>query len=427
MKIPSPSNKIKSATQRFSVGAIGTAAVTRVASGQVQLHVLAMTLALVTSAFGCAPVALTAPFPARADTVEPGSLVGPFDGRVVDASTGHPVPQALVFASWGLQTGRGLEAPAGAQVTVVETDSDGRYQIPAFHGHTSPRTRLERFTLIIYKRGFVAYRSDRRFEHFQPRRDFSQRLNQVRLERFGAEQSHAQHVRFIGGAGPLRAALEPEIVQASFELAGESAGGAPAEAEAPGMLLDVSGLLSPDELKAATGYDGVFSLERLADLPRTATYDSRHFRAQGHPESFDAAIRVWRLPSEEAAAKRFDAVKATTPNAVEVTGIGAAAVGGQDGPIRAIVALADDRHLVIELTCGVDQCRDAAQLEALMRRLLSRADRLKTTTGAVPEAAPPKEPEPKPAEPAPEPTQSQSPSKPEEENPFQLQPPTLHR
>src|SRR5437660_1328557 len=146
---------------------------------------------------GCAPVIAEAPFPARPDTVEPGDLAGPFDGRVVDASTGHPLAGALVFASWGLEVGDGLTAPAGAVPNTVETDSDGRYRVDKLRSWPGRRTRVSRFTLLVYKGGYIGYRSDRRFDDLGARRDFAQEGNIVKLDRFPRGLSHVRHVRFL--------------------------------------------------------------------------------------------------------------------------------------------------------------------------------------------------------------------------------------
>src|SRR5258706_1823513 len=71
----------------------------------------------------CAPVVQVASFPARPDTAVPGDLLGPFDGRVVDADSGKPIAGALVFASWGFEIGRGLTSPAGGWAASAETDA----------------------------------------------------------------------------------------------------------------------------------------------------------------------------------------------------------------------------------------------------------------------------------------------------------------
>jgi hypothetical protein len=76
--------------------------------------------------------------------------------------------------------------------------------------------------------------------------------------------------------------------------------------------------------------------------------------------------------------------------------------------------------VVIELTCGLDQCRDADQAAALLRRVMARADRLGVATVTPVEEEKPKEEAPKPEPPKAEPP-------PEEANPFQLKQPELKR
>lgn len=413
MKISSLLHKIKDALPRWQARAI------RLAVG-IGVGIVVAPL----SGLGCAPLLAEAPFSARPDTVEPGDLAGPFDGRVVDAATGHPVAGAIVFASWGLEVGRGLQAPAGAVTATVETDSDGRYLVDRLNSWPGRRTRVERFTLLVYKRGYVGYRSDRRFDDLGLRRDFSQKDNAVKLERYPSGLSHVKHVRFLGGGGALRTALSGEYTQASLELAGQAP-----KPDAPTperALLDVSRLLSDDELRAVTGYGGKFTIDRLEDVPQSANYDSKHFRAEGKPESFDAAIRVWRLPTAQAADVRWRALAMEVPHAEEGHELGDASLRGWDGRILAGATEKRELGLVIELTCGVDLCRDAAQAMALLRRVLARAERLDAS--AKPEGRElfekpqrletPSNEEPSPEEPA---------GRPKQENPFQLRPPELRR
>ncbi|HZS36813.1 MAG TPA: hypothetical protein VFF06_08305, partial [Polyangia bacterium] len=226
-----------------------------------------------------------------------------------------------------------------------------------------------------------------------------------------------KHVRFLGGGAEVKRALDRELVEASLEL------GAPPRTQeeiAPaGPLLDAGVLLSLDELKAATGTKAEFTVERLGDLPQTTTYDSRHFRATGKPESFDAAIRVWKLGTPAAADARFDSLLREVPNVEAKNEMGDRSLRGSDAkggkPPTILAAAVEDRArgVVIELTCGVELCRDADQTAALLKRLLGRGERL----GRAPEPAPV---EKKPDEEKPE-------EKPEEENPFQLRAPELKR
>jgi hypothetical protein len=362
-----------------------------------------------TLASACAAPVAQAPFAARPDTVDPGDLTGPFDGQVKDAATGKPVAGATVVASWGFAIGRGLTAPAAATAITTETDADGRYRITQLSALQGGRTRLERFTLVVYKPGYVAWRSDRRFEDLSVRHDFAQTRCEIKLEPFVAGMSHVRHVRFAGGGGAIRRAMAGEYLQASLELSG-----APLEpAKETGPLYDASGLLSTDELKATTGFNGPFSVERLGDLPQTPSYDSKHFRADGKPESFDAAIRVWRPATLEEAEARYARLQKEVPNAVSKNELGDASLRGYDGKILGVAAIDREHKTVIELTCGVDLCRDADQAVGIAKRVLQRAIR---PQGEAPvEEAKPKE-EPKQEEPPPE-----------EEKPFQLKPPGLRR
>src|SRR5271154_1676800 len=110
---------------------------------------------------GGAPIVARAPFAARPDTVEPGDLLGPYSGQIVDVISGKPISGALVQGSWSFEIGQALTAPAGAQVTTISSDADGRYVVPRLPEVPAVSARVASFTLIVYKRGYVAYRSDR--------------------------------------------------------------------------------------------------------------------------------------------------------------------------------------------------------------------------------------------------------------------------
>src|SRR5262249_9556092 len=106
--------------------------------------------------------------------------------------------------------------PAGTQTRSVLTRSDGGYELPAIS--VPGGLVLSRFTLLVYKAGFVGYRSDQRFEDRGPRSDFAQRRLAIRLERFPEGESHARHLVSLGGNGELRRAAQAEVVQAALEL-----------------------------------------------------------------------------------------------------------------------------------------------------------------------------------------------------------------
>lgn len=390
---------------------------------------------------GCAPIVAQARFPARADTVLPGDLLGPFDGRLVDAATGKPIAGAIVQGTWAFEMGGGLTAPAGSAVITTATDNEGRYVIDRLSDLPPARSRVVGFTLVAYQRGYVAYRSDRVFSAdgaARLRHDFVQHDNLARMERWSAALSHVKHVRFVGGSGPLKRALGSELVEASLELSAGPPKAAPAtEKAAPNLNARV--LLSADELKAVTGFGGGFSIEKLTDLPTTPTYDSVHFKAVGQPETYDAALRVWKT-TPAAAEARFAKLLAEVPHAEARNEMGDRSLRGYDQRIVAVAALDRARGVLIELTCGLDQCRDADQAAALLRRVLARDARLQGSSpstgdgrpsrGAEPEQPAPEQQAPEtkapeetaPEEKAPEPKQEAP-----EEKPFQLKPPELHR
>jgi len=332
-----------------------------------------MIVALVMGSGACGPMIERPPFPARPDSVRPAELLGPYDGKVIDGDTERPVAGALVSASWAFERGVGVPGPAGAEEVVTQTGADGRYAIPALERlPTGLSARVRRFTLIVYQRGYVAWRSDRRFPGRQPRRDFSQRGNVVRLERWQPGYTHAQHLLFMGGGTKLQEAAAWEAQQASLDLEGE---GGTAAGAAPGTrlvaLLDIEGLLSDDEIRGVTGYVGTFDKGKLADLPTTEFYDSRHFKAQKRPESFDVGLRVWRLGTAGAEAQ-YQKLAKELPKADLTDELGDASFRARAGEIAGLVFLVRDRGVVVSLTCGTGQCTDPGQLLTLGKLVESR-------------------------------------------------------
>jgi len=353
---------------------------------------LAALVAAVAAMAGCGPMVERAQFPVRPDSVRPADLLGPYDGIVLDADTDRPVAGAVIAASWAFEHGIGLQAPVAAREVVVESGVDGRYAIPRLTdlpdadlpGGAS--TRLRRFTLVVYRRGHVAWRSDRRFGQagVARRRDFSQRGNRVRLEKWQPGFRHADHLVFLGGGEKVRAAAAWELQPAAMELEGETgertekgAGGegegASSSRRAP--MLDIEHLLSDDEIRGVTGYVGKFEDGKLTDLPTTEFYDSRHFKAVGKPEGYDVGLRVWRL-GPAAADAQYRKLLEELPGARATDEIGDASLRARSGEINGLAFLVRERGVVASLTCGAAQCPEAAQLEKLAKLVESRLPEL---------------------------------------------------
>ena len=332
------------------------------------------TAAAVVALSGCLPQVRPAPFPADDDTTLPGSLMGPFEGRVADAQSGRPLPGAIVWVAWSFCRGEAVCAPAGTETWSGDTDADGHYASSALQRFPGA-VRLDHVTLIVYKRGYVGYRSDRYFEGAQPRRDFAQRHNQVKLDRFPESASHAEHLAFIGGSGALRAALRAEALHVSVDAGNTDA--APA-------TLDASTLLSVEELRQVTGATDDFVTERLADKPRSAHYDSNHFKSTSRGEEADAAVRIVLADSDLEIEKDYEEIAPQLPNGRALdpvpTGLGARAAFGQQGDgddaIFGIAALDRADRAVVLITCGAGTCKSQAELMELTKKVIARLPRV---------------------------------------------------
>ena len=299
----------------------------------------------------------TAPFRVRPDASEAGSLAGPFSGRVTDATTHAPIAGALVYGAWTLERGTALPEPAGAKEFVGSTDAGGNYKVQPLES-LKAGTRVTEFTLLVYKRGFVAYRSDRRFNDLGPRQDFAQRENQIPLERWRTELSHARHLRFVGGGAAVAALTQWELADASAELDGKRGNGGGDDirpGRSDGQYVVAAQVLTEADIKAKTKYDGTFETGPLSDEPDTATYSSQHFKAIGRPETWDVAIRLWRLESGKAQ-ERYDELLTQLPGIVEKDDIGSRSFVANEAEIRGIGFLDAPRGVVVLITCGTSQC-----------------------------------------------------------------------
>ena len=156
------------------------------------------------------------------------------DRLVVQDSTGlryrwsakrvvHGDPGALVLGSWAFETPAGLATPDSSYTESTLTGNDGSYRLPKLPGGRSQPALLRRFTLVVYKAGYMGYRSDLRSDDHTPRHDFAQRQNRIRLDRFVQGESHARHLVFLGASPQLRRVAQAEIVQAALEMSERTA------------------------------------------------------------------------------------------------------------------------------------------------------------------------------------------------------------
>ena len=346
---------------------------------------------------GCGPLVKPAGFRHRPDSIRRGSMLGPFDGRVVDADTGRPIEDALVWCSWAFDRGLGTAGPEATRTASVRTDPDGAYRLPLLRWFPQGLSaRLARLSVIIYRRGYVAYRHDRVFGQRGPRIDFSQRDNVVRLSRWSPELSHAQHLLFVGGGPELQQATHWEAALATAELDGGGrhasfltrpsgpAPSGPRPRRAPQARL----LLSSDELRAVTGYQGPLQDGSLAD-PGDAT-DTIHFRATDRPERYDVALRVWRTTSEGLAA-RYESTLRALPGSKQSDEFADRSFSVLQGEILGLGLMDRATSTVVLITCGRGQCATDKVLLKLARRVEQNLARLPAlgAPATQPQLAPP--------------------------------------
>jgi hypothetical protein len=281
---------------------------------------LSAAVSLCGAMIGCTGQVAQAPFRIRPDTTNWGSLLGPFDGQVVDQGTGNPISGALVLGTWSYESENGPAVPVSAYSQSVITSSDGAYSLPVLPQVQRRSALLRRFTLVVYKAGYIGYRSDVRFDDRTPRADFAQLANKVRLDRLPAGESHAQHLVFLGGGQPLLRAAQAEVIQAALDLAERSpklptlkTEPAPAKPAVPPTL--AAQLLSPADLEAMgrgeeKDYVGGPLAMNLPGEPPPGEYTGVHYQKKGQPESHDAALRVFRTASGAEAEAVFARLRA---------------------------------------------------------------------------------------------------------------------
>lgn len=345
----------------------------------------------------CSPIVRPARFAGARDRVTEVTLEGPFDGQVVDETTAEPIQGATVVGVWSYDQGDGLQAPSGSEVVEVKTDQAGRYRIPHAprHGRAARPLRMVSFQLVVYKRGYVGYRSDRLLDG-TPRSDFAQRHNRASLRKWRDTDSHAQHLVFLAAPAAVAklSAWEREAANVDLyrELGGQAAGPAPAapgEPKATLQVLDAQRLLTPEDVRRRTGYTDAFEVKELGDLARTHFYHGVHLQAVDRDEVWDVAIRVWKDPPGGLApvVETFEATLPQVKVGSEVTPETWVYDGEQ---VRAVAFLDRERNVGVLLTCGAMQCVDIETAIILAGFVHGNLDALEQVD--APKAPPPGEP-----------------------------------
>ena len=265
----------------------------------------------------------------------------------------------------------------------MQTGADGRYTIPRLDDlPEGASARIRRFTLVVYHRGHVGWRSDRVFPGQAVRRDFSQRGNRVRLDRWQPAYRHATHLVFLGGGAKVRLAAAWELQAAALELDGERlplsapgegrGGGAGRAADAARHLEAAQRRRDPRRHRLRRQVRG-----RQADRPA----DDRVLRQpplQGARQARELRRRPARLAARPGGLRgsvqqaHDHAARARTPRTRWAT----RSFRAQSGEIGGLVFLVRERGVVVSMTCGSGQCPEPAQLAKLAKLVESRLPEL---------------------------------------------------
>lgn len=342
-----------------------------------------------------------ATFVGARDQITDANLVGPFDGQVVDAATSEPVADAMVVGVWAYDRGDGFIGPFGSETYSTTTDAAGRYRIaPSKLGVRASALRLVSFHVVVYKRGYLGYRSDARAEG-GARSDFSVRHNRVELRKWRENDSHAQHLLFLATPKVLRKTTVWEQDLANLDLFRQHGGAGGPKLEGPGtgptpaakeqLWLDATAVLTPDEVRTRTHYSEAFEVEDLPDLARTDFYHGVHLRAQGRDEPWDIAYRVWRSPPGgmdpvvSTIQETMGGVKPTAEITPETWLLSAEGV-------HAVAFVDREAQVGVLLSCGDQQCVDLETAIILAKSLYRNLERLRSVPAVQPAAAKPNEP-----------------------------------
>jgi hypothetical protein len=356
-------------------------------------------LVLVPILVACAPIVRPAPFKGARNQVTDTSLIGPFDGQIVDQSTGEPVQDAVVVGVWSYDRGDGFISPAGSETISVQTDEAGRYRIArAPLRKRGSSLRLVSFHLVVYKRGYASYRSDLLLDG-GARRDFTGRHNRIELHKWRERDSHAQHLLFLAAPREVARVAGWERTQANLDLYRALGGGAEIEGEGEPTgpeehptkepkWLDATQVIYPEDVAMRTGYDGEFVVEDLGDFPRAEFYHGVLFRALDRAEEFDFSVRVWRDPPG-GLEPVIDIFEENLPVAVSAEVTPETWVYEEPGTgFRGVAFVDREAKAGVLVSCGPEQCIDVDTAIILAKFIHGRLPQLELVpAGPVPEPA----------------------------------------
>ncbi len=139
-------------------------------------------------------------------TLLPSGCYGEITSTVVDSETGKPIEGAVVLVEWTITKGLpGMSYTESYKVIETITDENGRFTISEWVYNPL----VNKPTLTVYKKGYVAWNSEFIFPNYERRKDFKYKEGVIiKLEQFKVGYSYDAHVSFIETAINLTLAYE---------------------------------------------------------------------------------------------------------------------------------------------------------------------------------------------------------------------------
>jgi len=118
------------------------------------------------------------------------------DVQVVDAETGEAIEGTVLLAQWTTTTFLYESASSNYKVVEKVSDKNGRMTVPGVF-----KVGVDEPSVVVYKKGYVAWRHNYVFPDYKTRTDFKWREGYVfELERFKEKYSYKDHVSFLDGS-----------------------------------------------------------------------------------------------------------------------------------------------------------------------------------------------------------------------------------
>jgi len=116
----------------------------------------------------------------------------PMNGTVVDKETGEPIEGAVALVDWDVTISIGFSTTTAYKMAERLTDKQGWFVLPGvFNPFVNPPT------VVIYKKGYIAWRSDFIFPGYEKKIFKWRNTHKFEMEKFVRGYSHSHHESFI--------------------------------------------------------------------------------------------------------------------------------------------------------------------------------------------------------------------------------------